>query len=145
MLLLDLQAFACNVWTGKAYHNLGKKIWSSIFFFYEILFQKHCVFQLFFQNVTRKKTDGRRIIQEFDSQYEQGFGKVLFTVRYTNRQITALTFFAITKTITKIDGKWDCWVCQILKFASKRQNSLILKVRKWIQKSDSIQIWSRPA
>ena len=27
--------------------------------------------------------------------------KVLFTVRYTKRQITALTFFAITKTITK--------------------------------------------
>ena len=33
--------------------------------------------------------------------------KVLFTVRYTNRQITALTFFAITKTITKIAKKWD--------------------------------------
>jgi hypothetical protein len=28
--------------------------------------------------------------------------KVLFTVRYTDRQITAFTFFAITKTITKI-------------------------------------------
>ena len=31
--------------------------------------------------------------------------KVLFTVRYTNRQITALTFFAITKTIAKIARK----------------------------------------
>ena len=28
--------------------------------------------------------------------------KVLFTVRYTHTQITALTFFAITKSITKI-------------------------------------------
>ena len=36
-----------------------------------------------------------------------GSTKVLFTVRYTNRQITALTFFAITKTITKIAKKWD--------------------------------------
>ena len=36
------------------------------------------------------------------------YTKVLFTVRYTNRQISALTFFAITKTITKIDRKWDC-------------------------------------
>ena len=33
---------------------------------------------------------------------------VLFTVRYTKRQITALAFFAITKTITKIAWKWDC-------------------------------------
>ena len=39
--------------------------------------------------------------------YGIGSTKVLFTVRYTNRQITALTFFAITKTITKIAKKWD--------------------------------------
>ena len=31
--------------------------------------------------------------------------KVLFTVHYTKRQITALTFFAITKTITQITGR----------------------------------------
>ena len=31
--------------------------------------------------------------------------KVLFTVRYTNRQITALTFSVITTTITKVAGK----------------------------------------
>ena len=120
MLLLDLQAFACNVWTGKAYHNRVKKIWSSIFFFYEI-FQKHCVFLLFFQNVTREKTDGRRIIQEFDSQYEQGFGKVLFTVRYTNRQITALTFFCHYKNNNKNHREIG------LLSLSKRQNSLNLK------------------
>ena len=30
--------------------------------------------------------------------------KVLFTVCYTKKQITALNFFAITKTITKIAG-----------------------------------------
>ena len=31
--------------------------------------------------------------------------KVLFNVRYTKRQITALGYFAITKTTTKIAGK----------------------------------------
>ena len=30
--------------------------------------------------------------------------KVQFTIGYTNRQITALTFFAITNTITKLPG-----------------------------------------
>jgi hypothetical protein len=31
--------------------------------------------------------------------------KVLFTVRYTHTQITALFFFAITKSITKIAAR----------------------------------------
>ena len=84
----------------------------------------------------------RKIIFEF-SWVHVGFLKSFSP--FVTQIITALIFFAITKTITKIAGKWDCWVCQILKFASKRQNSLILKVKKWIQRSDSIQIWSRPA
>ena len=57
--------------------------------------------------------------------------EVLCTVCYTNRQITALTFFAINKKTNKN--------CQ------KKQNSLILNAKKWIQRPDSIQIWSMPA
>ena len=51
-------------------------------------------------------------------------------------------FFCHYKNNKKIAGKWDSWVCQILKFVSKRQNSMILKVKKWTQRSNSIQIWS---
>ena len=54
---------------------------------------------------------------------------LLFTVRYTKRQITALTFFCHYKNNNENHREW--------------QNSLILKVKKWIQRSDSIQIWSR--
>ena len=49
--------------------------------------------------------------------------KVFFTIRCTNRQITAFIYFCHFKNITKIARKWN------LKFASKRKNSLILKVK----------------
>ena len=51
--------------------------------------------------------------------------KVLFTVRYTDKQITALIFFCHYKNNDK----------------SPRQNYLILKVEKWIQRSDSNKRW----
>ena len=47
--------------------------------------------------------------------------------------------FITSKNHNRIAGKWDCWVCQILQFTSKRQNSLVLKLRKLFQRWDSIQ------
>ena len=57
-----------------------------------------------------------------------------------NRQSSSQIFFSLeVKNNNKIAGKWDCWVCQILQFTSKRQNSLVLKLKKWFQRWDSIQ------
>ena len=50
-----------------------------------------------------KTSTGQRNLQEF-----RWASRVFFTIRFTNRQITALICFAITKTIPKIAGKWDC-------------------------------------
>ena len=38
-------------------------------------------------------------------------------------------FFIRSKNNNKIARKWDCWVCQILQFTSKRPNSLVLKLK----------------
>ena len=54
------------------------------------------------------------------------FNLILFTVRYTKRQIPALTSFCHYKNNNK--NRRD------------RQNSLILKVKKYIQRLDNIQI-----
>ena len=69
------------------------------------------------------------------------FHKVLFTVRYTKRQLTALTFLPLTNNCPR----FFCHYRNNNKSCQEMQNSLILKVKEWIQGSDSIQIWSRPA
>ena len=70
---------------------------------------------------------------------------ILILDKYQGRKWLPKTGWAIkgrlleVKTITKIAEKWDCWVCQILQFTSKGQNSLVLKLKKWFQRWDSIQ------
>ena len=44
-----------------------------------------------------------------------------------------------SKNNNKITGKWDCWVCQTWQFTSERQNYLVLKLKRWFQRWDSIQ------
>ena len=103
------QKVICKIHCG----HKGNGNWKFIYFTYEYWSHEH-------QTVF--------LIRKSSFSYKVTVDKVLFTIRYTNRQITALTFFAITKTlktITKIAGKWDCWVCQIF-------NSLILKIKNWI-------------
>ena len=80
--------------------------------------------------------------QNWYGRYGNFYIKVLFTVCYTKRQITALTFFL------PLTNNWPHFFCRYKnnnKNCWERQNSLILKVKEWIQRSDSIQIWSRPA
>ena len=48
-------------------------------------------------------------------------------------------FFIRSKNNYKISGKLDCWICQMLQFKSKRQNSMVLKLKKWFQRWDTIQ------
>ena len=47
--------------------------------------------------------------------------------------------FSSFKSKKQITNKRVYQVCQILQFASKRQNSLVLKLKKWFQRCNSIQ------
>ena len=60
------------------------------------------------ENVFHLFMTGSNSMVSITSELSMNFLKVLFTIGYTNQMAKKLGQLFVSKTITKIAGKWDC-------------------------------------